>query len=187
MRDELEKLHELYWSVDGARSAGLAGDSLVRWVGGSAMVPEMAALAQELQRGLAEAASAVPGLRVAFLFGSQRSGRTWAESDLDLLVRFERALDSEARGRAELLLIDNLTRVLGALGERADIADLDRADSAVAFRAIRDGVCVWCCDEQERIRAIVDVARRYDDETPMRELFQQAAKRAVARMHGGSP
>jgi hypothetical protein len=64
--------------------------------------------------------------------------------------------------------------------KRADLTDLDRADGAVAFRAIRDGLCVFSRSDTHRVRAIVDVARRYDDETPMRELFREAARKADA-------
>jgi hypothetical protein len=98
-------------------------------------------------------------------------------------VRFRPGLDGEEKARIELRLIHELTAELGPLGERTDLTDLDRADGAVAFRAIRDGLCVFSRSDEHRVRAIVDVARRYDDETPMRELFREAARKAVWRMN----
>jgi hypothetical protein len=54
----------------------------------------------------------------------------------------------------------------------------------VAFRAVRDGECVWERGEPERVRAIVRVSRRYDDEAPQRRLSRDAARAAVRRMQG---
>jgi predicted nucleotidyltransferase len=85
---------------------------------------------------VAEAAEQV-GARVAILFGSQVTGRTWAESDLDVAVSWDWRRTDEERHRATLELIALLTDRLGALGERADVLDLDRGSSAVAFKAIR--------------------------------------------------
>src|SRR5262249_40417830 len=126
----------------------------------------MADAPQELRSRIGEALGRIPGARVAFLFGSQAHGRQWAESDLDLAVRWPRDFDDDARWKARLALIGALTDVLGRLGERTDIVDLDRADSAVGFRAVRDGECVFAVADADRVRAIVDVARRYDDDAP---------------------
>jgi predicted nucleotidyltransferase len=136
----------------------------------------------ELASHVAAAVRKTPGARVAFLFGSHVTGHVWAESDLDVAVRFVAQFDDDARWKAKLELIAALTDGLGRLGERADIVDLDRADSAIGFRAVRDGTCVFAASEAERVRAIVDVARRYDDDAPRRNLFKQAAERAVSRM-----
>ncbi len=127
---------------------------------------------------IAEAAAATPGLQVVFLFGSRLTGRVWAESDLDLGVRWDPALSGESRHEAERHLLDALSQRLGALGEHVDLVDLDQAASGVAFSAVRDGVCVWAAREQDRINAVVRVARRYDDEAPTRKLYRQAARRA---------
>jgi len=109
---------------------------------------------------VAVAAPAVPELLVVFLFGSQLTGRTWAESDLDLGVRWAPALGLEARIHAERAFASALSEQLGPLAERLDLVDLDRAASSVAFRAIRDGKCVWARNDPERVRAIVRVSRR---------------------------
>ncbi len=95
-------------------------------------------------------------------------------------VRWNRGLDAEARLLAERSLLTGLAERLGALGERADVVDLDRASSAIAFKAIRDGICVWKANEAERVEAVVRVARRYDDEAPMRRIFRDAARRVWA-------
>ncbi len=136
-------------------------------------------MTSQLDREVAEAARHV-GARVAILFGSQVTGSTWAESDLDVAVRWEPGRTDESRHRGKLELIAALTDRLGALGERADVLDLDRGSSAVAFTAIRDGVLVFAASDAERVRCMVDVARRYDDDAPRRELFRRAAQAAMA-------
>jgi predicted nucleotidyltransferase len=137
--------------------------------------------ANELRSRVGEAAQNT-GARVAFLFGSQVTGNTWAESDVDIAIRWPVDFNDEARWKARLELLAALTDALGHLGERVDIVDLDRADSAVGFRAIRDGECVYAATRDEEVRAVVDVSRRYDDDTPRRELFRYAAIRAVQRL-----
>jgi predicted nucleotidyltransferase len=140
----------------------------------------------ELSSSIAAAAARVPGLLVAFLFGSQLDRRTWAESDLDIGVRWQAGLSLEKRVAAERTFATLLAEQLGSLADRLDLVDLDRAASSVAFRAIRDGKCAWARGEAERVRAIVRVSRRYDDEAPLRRLQRDAARAAVRRMSEGA-
>lgn len=136
----------------------------------------------ELVAAIAQAAASTPDLLVAFLFGSQLSGRTWAESDVDVGVRWSPGLDLPARVQAERRFADQLAALLPSAAERIDLVDLDRSVSSVAFRAIRDGVCAWAESERERIAAVVRVARRYDDEASLRELFREAARASVDQL-----
>jgi hypothetical protein len=97
-----------------------------------------------------------------------------------------RELDDAQRGRIKLQVIDALTATLDALGERADIVDLDRAGSAIAFAAIAHGRCAYARDRADRVRLEARIARRYDDERPYRELTRVAAIRAAQRMRIGN-
>jgi predicted nucleotidyltransferase len=133
----------------------------------------------ELNRHVAEAARQV-GARIAIVFGSRASGRTWGESDLDVAVRWEVGVSEELRRDRTLQLIAALTDRLGPIGERADVFDLDHGSSAVAFRAVREGRLVFAASEAERVRCIVAVVRRYDDDAPLRRLFQKAAQQQFA-------
>jgi len=125
------------------------------------------------------------GVRVVYLFGSRATGRARVDSDLDIAVALAPELDDLERGRLKLRIIEALTVELGALGERADVVDFGRVGSAVAFSAIRDGVCVLSRTPAERVRLEATVARRHDDEGPRRELFRAAAAAAARRMAGG--
>jgi predicted nucleotidyltransferase len=123
-------------------------------------------------------------VRLAYLFGSQARGTARPDSDLDLALRFDPACSSERRGELMLEVISALSVALGALGERVDVLDLDRASSSVGFRVIREGRCALCRDPRERVRLEASIARRYDDERPYRELFRRAARAAAERMGG---
>ncbi len=140
------------------------------------------ALTSDIAAKIALALQTCEGARVAFVFGSFVVGGTWSESDLDIAVRWDKGFDATQRLDAHLKLIESLTAVLGPSGERADIADIDRVSSAVAFRAISEGLCVYAKSEAERVDAVVDICRRYDDDAPFRELSKEAASAAVARL-----
>lgn len=129
---------------------------------------------------VAAATTRVPGVRLAYVFGSRIGGRPREDSDLDVAVLYDRSLDVRGREEARRDLLDALAEVLGALGERADIVDLDRCDSAVAFAAIRNGRLAHARDEDERIQLVSKIARRYDDDAPTRTLFREAARKVAS-------
>ena len=116
-----------------------------------------------------------PEVQVAYLFGSQATGKARADSDVDVAVSFAQGVDGARRGE---LTLDLLAALSKELGERVDLLDLGRASSAVGFRVIRDGRRVMSRDEVHRVRLEASIARRYDDERPYRELFRRAAVRA---------
>jgi predicted nucleotidyltransferase len=136
----------------------------------------------DLTAAVASAAATTRGLRVAFLFGSQVTGRTWAESDVDVALRWDPGLDLDSRVQAERAFVAQLGERATGLAAPVDLVDLDSAASGVAFHAIKDGICAWSRSDAERVEAVVRVARRYDDEAPMRALFRRAAHAAVDRM-----
>ena len=138
-------------------------------------------LVERVRRALA----GIAGIRVAYLFGSRATGRARADSDLDLAVKHDPSLDPAERLDVELDAVAALTDELGPLGERADVVDLDRASSAVGFRAIRDGRRVVDRDPAERVRLEARIARTYDDDAPRREVIRQAAARAARRLGAG--
>jgi predicted nucleotidyltransferase len=136
----------------------------------------------ELAATMASALAPLDRVRVGYLFGSHATGRARQDSDLDVGVVYAPELDEEERERLRRELVALLTDALGALGERADIVDLDAASSAVAFRAISDGKRLFARTERERVAVEVRVARRYDDEAPRRALYRRAAVEAARRL-----
>lgn len=122
-----------------------------------------------------EALRPIEAVRVAWVFGSRVTGTPRPDSDLDVAVKFVRGLDAAARLEATLAVIGALTDALGALGERADVVDLDACDSAVGFAALH-GRLVLERDRDERLALQVYLCRRYDDDAPRRELYRRAAE-----------
>jgi len=133
----------------------------------------------DLVERVAAALEPVEAVRVAWVFGSRVAGTATARSDLDVAVVFGRSLGDAERERARRRVVAALTDALGAVGERADVVDVERAGSSVAFRALRDGARVVARSERERVAAEVRVARRYDDDAPRRELYRRAARAHV--------
>jgi predicted nucleotidyltransferase len=141
---------------------------------------------QQLADIVGRALLPIEAVRVAYIFGSRARGEGRADSDLDVALVYERTLDWGGQERARRDVLDALSKALGALGERADLVDLAQADSAVAFRAVRDGLRVLARTDAERVAAEVSVGRRYDDDAPKRRLFQRAAAGiAAAWAHRG--
>jgi uncharacterized protein len=139
----------------------------------------------ELGQHVAAVLQPMQGVRVAWLFGSRARGTHRPDSDLDLLVVYHRALDSAAREKLRRTLVYELSGVLDAVGESADIADADEADSAVAFNAVAEGELLVERSKQERVTAQVAIWRRYDDDEPRRLFYRKAAATAVERMNHG--
>ena len=113
-------------------------------------------------------------IRVAYLFGSRIHGRTHPESDVDIALSIARDADAHA---VELRALAALADGLGALGERADLLNLGRCGSGIAFKVLREGRRVLCRDDRERIAIEAWIMRRYDDDAPHRRLFREAAER----------
>lgn len=140
---------------------------------------------QRLVAAVHDALEPIEEVRQAYVFGSRIAGKATATSDLDVAMKLDRRLEDAVRGPLELRIIAAVTDALGAVGERVDVVDLDRASNAVAFRAIRDGILALSRDHRERVRLEASIARRYDDEAPHRALFRRAARAAARRMGGG--
>jgi predicted nucleotidyltransferase len=138
----------------------------------------------ELVQRVAAALAAVEEVRVAWVFGSRVTGGAGPRSDLDVAVAFAPTLPEAAREAARRRIVAAMTDALGALGERTDVVDVERAASAVAFRALRDGRRALSRSERERIAVETRIVRRHDDDAPRRELYRRAA-RAHALGTGG--
>ncbi len=165
------------------------GSGSVFWVSGPVLAPtsecyssSVTTATDDLAVRLRTTLSQREAVTLAYFFGSRACGGARADSDLDVAVAFASGLDDYAREQERRAIVGALTDALGALGERADIVDLEKADSAVAFHAIRDGNLLWARSSADRIRVETRVARRYDDDAPKRALFRRAARDAVARM-----
>ncbi len=136
---------------------------------------------RELEADIVTALAPIEAVRVAYLFGSRARGDARKDSDLDIAVAFASDADTRSREQTRRVVVAALTDALGALGECADIVDLEEADSAVSFRAVQAGRLLLTRSLADRVRIETRVARRYDDDAPKRALFRRAARDSVAR------
>ena len=110
------------------------------------------------------------GLRLIVLFGSQVTGRTHAESDVDVAVLAQRALSPSKR----LALWSDLSRVLKA---DVDLTLLDRASPVLSNRIARNHRLLYEAKRRDWEKYRSYMLRRYWDAGK----FIDATQRYVAR------
>jgi predicted nucleotidyltransferase len=127
---------------------------------------------------LAAAVRELPGVRLAYLFGSRARGTERADSDFDIAV----LLDDE-RARAERGA--TLRRLAGRLGRVVssallDIVILNDATPLLRHRVLRDGVLLHARTPEARVRFAVAAMRDYQDGQVRREQFTRARIQRLA-------
>jgi len=132
---------------------------------------------KDIARNLESFFSDRDGVEFAYLFGSQVSGSVSPLSDVDVAVSFRESLSSDARFKAKLELINDLSSLLEC--EKIDVVDLDEADLLLKYNITRDGVVVK--DSAVRSRAeygIMDefLDRRYYDVLHASRFLERTAR-----------
>ncbi|MBI4602785.1 MAG: nucleotidyltransferase domain-containing protein [Planctomycetes bacterium] len=116
-------------------------------------------------------------VRLAYLFGSQVSGRLHSESDVDVAVLFDASLSPDARFDERLVLIGELCRILGT--DHVDLAVLNEAPPLLAFEVLRNGKLLYSASEDDRVEFQVRTVREYEDTEPLRKLLAEAMEERV--------
>lgn len=86
---------------------------------------------------------AVPGVQAIYRFGSSVTGSTRPDSDIDLAVLVDRALDPRNR-------FDLQERLAARLGRSVDLVDLRRASTVLASQVITTGQLLYEGDGTSR-------------------------------------
>ncbi len=133
--------------------------------------------------------SALPEVRLAYLFGSRASGSARATSDLDVAVLVDEQLADDP-GEIK----STLRRLVGELsGEISstllDIVLLNNAPILLCHRVLRDGLMLYARDEVERIQFAFHTIRDFCDMEP--RLTEHRSQRIMRlknrrRNNGGS-
>jgi len=135
---------------------------------GSSSRPELARLEKVFQK--------YPGIQAVYLFGSTASGKTHAESDLDLAILPD---ESSLRGKK----LDILTDLAREGFSDVDLVFLDTKDVVTKFESVRQNRLLYCAKDFDANAFFSLVLRQYFDFAPYLKTQREAYKQRV--LHDG--
>lgn len=135
---------------------------------GSSSRPELARLEKVFQK--------YPGIQAVYLFGSTASGKTHAESDLDLAILPDQ---SSLRGKK----LDILTDLAREGFSDVDLVFLDTKDVVTKFESVRQNRLLYCAKDFDANAFFSLVLRQYFDFAPYLKTQREAYKQRV--LHDG--
>jgi hypothetical protein len=124
------------------------------------------------QSALREYFLGLPDVTLAYLFGSHARGQAWAHSDVDIAVLLKGQPDDDRCLDRRLDIIGGLMDLLKM--NEVDVLILNQAPPALRYAVLKDGILLFCRDDQIRIAFYVRVLNAYLDLKPMLERHQQA-------------
>ena len=124
-------------------------------------------------------------VQLAYLFGSQATGHTHADSDVDIAVLLNDGLTVDERFAERLSLIGALSQVLRT--DTVDVVILNEASPLLAYEVLRHGVLLYCAEENARVEFQVRTLLAYEDTAPLRHLLAEAMAERVKAGTFGKP
>jgi predicted nucleotidyltransferase len=124
-------------------------------------------------------------VQLAYLFGSQATGYTHADSDVDIAVLLNDGLTADERFAERLALIGALSQVLRT--DTVDVVILNEASPLLAYEALHHGVLLYCAEENTRVEFQVRTLHAYEDTAPLRHLLAAAMAERVRAGTFGKP
>jgi uncharacterized protein len=113
-----------------------------------------------------------PEIKAAYLFGSQASGQTHSESDLDIAL-FPRL--STLRERK----LDLLTDLAAAGFDDVDLVIIDTDDIVLRFEAVHQNRLLYAVPEFDHASNFSIIIRQYFDFLPYLDVQREAYKRRL--------
>jgi predicted nucleotidyltransferase len=117
-----------------------------------------------------------PDIQAVYLFGSAASGKTHAESDLDLAILPEQP---SLRGQKLDILADLAREGFSDV----DLVFLDTKDVVIKFESVRQNRLLYCAKDFDANAFFSLVVRQYFDFAPYLKIQREAYKRRV--LHDG--
>lgn len=119
------------------------------------------------------------GVHTVYLFGSQATGRTHGQSDVDVGVLFD-APQTYAKNSmpAYLKLYDVFTDVFPT-AKQVDIVFLQLVPPSLQFSAIRDGKILYATNPRRRMDFVAEVMRKNAD---LQHHYQRQLQELKARL-----
>lgn len=117
-----------------------------------------------------------PGIAYAVLFGSRARGTAHGGSDADVGIGLVRGTRLSARDVGGLV-----ARLEAAAGGRVDLALLDEAGPALAYRVFRDGQVILERDHAALVARKARAILEYLDFKPVEDIFTRRVLEAARR------
>lgn len=114
---------------------------------------------------------------LAYLFGSQATGRVSPMSDIDIAILFRDDLSVSGRFRLQLRLISAIGEILQR--NDIDVANLNSSDVVLRYQVLKKGKLLYCANHAKKNEFFVDTLCEYFDAEPMRELYRKEMKKQI--------
>jgi len=125
------------------------------------------------------------GVVLAFLYGSQATGRAGALSDVDIAVLFPREVESDERFQRVLRLMSDLASLFKR--DDVNVLDLDEGTPLLNNNVRVQGRVIFCADERTRIGFMIRALQQYEDTEPMRREQNYYLREKIKRGLFGKP
>lgn len=108
------------------------------------------------------------GAIFAYLFGSQASGNTHRESDVDIAVFLSPKIKSSKYFDKSLELADLFKETYP--GRERQVVILNQAPPLLKAEVLRKGQLIFCQDEEALVKFKIDTMHLYEDTKPLRAI-----------------
>lgn len=109
---------------------------------------------------------------LAYLFGSLARGQAGPLSDIDVAVLLTPDVPAENYFDERLRIMGDLMDLLNQ--NEVDVAILNQAPLALAYRVLRDGVLLYCASQDVRVQYTARIVSLYLDFKPVIERHERA-------------
>ena len=133
---------------------------------------------KEQKAAMAEYLATIPEIVLGVLFGSYARGQGRPDSDVDCAVLLSEAVPTARYLDLRLRVMDGLASAIGR--DDVDVAVLNEAPLALAYRVLRDGVLLFCRDHAAYVRYRVRTLNLYFDFAPLLERHQELFLKRVS-------
>lgn len=121
----------------------------------------------------------------AYIFGSQVSRHTHPESDVDFAVYLRKSIGEEERRSILLSLLGVLSQACRT--DDVDLVILNEAPPLLAFEVLRNGVLIYCSDDDARVEFQVRTLQAHEDTIPLRRILSEAMADRLRSGNFGKP